>query len=183
MRNSIVGMLITVFLVVFVSACGSGGGSGSQVTSPSTNAAAQMNLVSFSTSTSTINVGSTFHAQWSVSGQSYNGLYGAKLYIDTANDAATKTGPTLLNKLYDASCAFDGSPLASLYSCGSNVTLNCSYNSTSSRYFACSLGTGMPQTINIPISGSAYVILEACVMDSNTYQNICSFQSVPIVVN
>lgn len=175
-------ILVTLFVAVFVSACGSGSGS-IPATSPSTNAAAQMNLLSFSTSTSTLNVGSTFHAQWSVSGQSYNGLYGAKLYIDTVDDAATKTGPTLLNKLYDASCAFDGSSLASLYSCGSNVTLNCSYNSASSRYFSCSLGTGMPQTINIPIAGSAYVILEACVMDSNTYQNICSFQSVPIVVN
>lgn len=182
MRSLSKWMLVTMFIAVFVSACGSGSGS-SPIPSSGTNSAAQMNLVSFSTSTSILNVGSTFHAQWSVSGQSYNGLYGAKLYIDTTNDAATKTGPTLLNKLYDASCAFDGSPLASLYSCGSNVTLNCSYNSASSRYFACSLGTGMPQAINIPISGAAYVILEACVMDSNTYQNVCSFQSVPIVVN
>lgn len=155
-----------------------GGGAGS----PS----AQMDIVSFTSSTVVVAPGAGVNFQWSASGQSYNGTYSAKIYVDSVDDAVTKTAPTGFHKIYDASCAFTGTAMASLFQCGSSATVDCGYTyGQLSGYslFSCSMGTAIPQTINAPVTGAAYVIFQICGMDGNTYQDVCAYKSIPITLN
>ncbi len=157
-------MLALAFLSGLVLSCGGGsvgGGGGSSV---------KINSVSISPQT--LNPGTNFTVNWSVSYSSMSGSYSAEGYLN-----ATQSVPSLSNyQLFHKNCG------GSIYSCGSSGSVTCTYTKrdqiTNEAVFDCG-GIG---TARVDLSGPAYFIFRACIYDENM-NYVCDKKVIQVTVN
>jgi hypothetical protein len=189
-------LVCALFAMFTLSACGGGGGgvpgiAGSAVTptSPSTTGGT-LGITSFSFSPTSFTTGNAVTIKWSATGSSATGVYTADVYIDTVNYEQQGADPSsaffsVMKKVFARGCAFDGTSLASIYSCGTNEVLNCTFtHSASLPYFLCTEGSTNLASTEVTVgTGNLFATLKACGVDGSTFQNVCKIKSTAITIN